>query len=46
MQEDAGIKFLKIETEIADDENTKVKIDIFKVIFFPNVPLARNWSGI
>ena len=25
LQEDAGIKFLKIETEIADDDNTKVK---------------------
>ena len=25
LQEDAGIKFLKIETEISDDENTKVK---------------------
>ena len=43
MQEDAGIKFLKIETEIADDDKTKVSSfrDSFKNFYLP-----RNWSGI
>ena len=51
MQEDAGIKYLKIETEIADDDKTKVKPDLLFMIeyIFPLletglVPHPRTWS--